>query len=157
MSDQYAKLLNLSQRRLDLAQIQLAKAERAVVAATTEVHRCQSELDALNARYDERREGVLSGFIGAPNERIEVDDVIVRLRGIDEDIRSAGGALDAARKQLADADEQKLAAMQVVKQAEHDRERRTKALGPAIELMRRQKEAAQESARQEDFTNGLRR
>jgi len=155
MSRNLAKLMHLSDHRVKLAQAKLTSAEAKVAACNQQLQDRTHELDELTATFDARRQAVLDGFIGAPSVRLEVDEVIERLRAIDDGITSARDAVKSAKKNLEKAHAAHREAMEGLKKTELDRDRRTKALAPVLAAERHNLETRREQAQEEDFLNGF--
>lgn len=155
MNHQFKRLMGLSKRRTELAHVKLANAEKAVTMAEEKAATAENQLESLKATFDERRERILDGFIGAPSVRLDIDEVRQLLCDLDNEVLNGEKVLSEALEAVAKTRKLKAQAIEVMKHAERGKLRRDSALTPAIKAKLQKRELAQEFDQEEDFLNAF--
>ena len=147
----FKKLLDLSDRRIEIAERALLRAQEAERLAQGDLENAKLALIAKKAEMARARVDVLDRFVGKPTRRVGVSDLLGVLKDQDGAVDAAGLDVDAAQTKLKEAVAHVAKMAEALQKARVVQQKREAAFRPKMAELKLAADKAQEREAEEEF------
>ena len=147
----FKKLLDLSDRRIEIAERALLRAQEAERLAQGDLEDAKLALNAKKAEMARARVDVLDRFVGKPTRRVGVSDLLGVLKDQDGAVDAAGLDVDAAQTKLKEAVAHVAKMAEALQKARVVQQKREAAFRPKMAELKLAADKAQEREAEEEF------
>jgi len=150
------KLMGLADRRLEIAERNLARAMEAKAAALQANKDAKAAFDAKQVEMANERVAVLDRFVGKPTRAVGVDDLFQVIKEQDVAVEDAAQSLLDAQRAYEAAEAHVLDMSEALRAAQLVQQKRSMAFEPALKEIKRHAENATEREAEEEFGHARR-
>ncbi len=152
----FKKLLDLSERRIEIAERALLRAQEAKVQAAQNLEDAKAAHLAKQTEMAKARVETLDRFVGQPTRRVGVSDLLSVLKDQDGAIDAASDDVDSAQARLQQAEAHVEEMAEALRQTRVIQQKRDAAFRPKMAELKLAADKAQEREAEEEFGHARR-